>query len=207
MNRLIFASNNQGKIKEIQHHLTRFNIEIVPQSDFAVPDIEETGLSFVENALLKARHAAKLTGLPAMADDSGLSVDALHGAPGIYSARYAGEQASSSDNMTKLLAALADVPEAKRTASFHCVLVLLRSADDPIPIICHGQWSGRILKEAQGSQGFGYDPVFYLPEQACSAAQLSLDLKNQLSHRGKALQELIAHLAIETFIQENDQYR
>ncbi len=166
----------------------------MPQSDFGVPDADETGLTFVENAILKARNAAAHTGLAAIADDSGLEVDHLNGAPGIYSARYAGGGGSAANN-AKLLEALSGVDEARRSARFQCVLVYLRHADDPTPIICQGTWEGRILPTLQGDDGFGYDPLFYVPDEGCSAAELPAERKNTLSHRGQALQCLLAALA------------
>ena len=154
----------------------------------------ETGSTFVENAIIKARHAAKQTGLPAIADDSGLAVDALGGAPGVYSARYSGDQATDQSNITKLLDAMADVPKDKRQAKFLCVLVFMRHADDPTPIICQGEWAGEITTEQHGENGFGYDPVFWVEQQNCSSAQLLPEQKNELSHRGKALKLLLAQL-------------
>jgi XTP/dITP diphosphohydrolase len=159
-----------------------------------VVEVEETGLTFVENALLKARNATRHTGLPAIADDSGIEVDALHGAPGIYSARYAGEGASDARNLEKLLADLRDVPEARRTARFVCLMVYLRHELDPTPIICQGSWEGRVLFEPRGAGGFGYDPVFFVPTHSCSSAELPPEVKNQLSHRGQALRALVAAL-------------
>jgi XTP/dITP diphosphohydrolase len=164
---------------------------VLPLSDFGVESPEETGLSFIENAILKARHASKATGLPALADDSGLAIDALNGAPGIYSARYAGVGVTDADNIDKALKSLAGVPEAQRGARFHCVLALMQHAEDPMPLIAHGAWSGRILSARVGDGGFGYDPVFYVPEKDCAAAQLSKDEKNAISHRGKAIAELL----------------
>lgn len=187
--KIVFASNNQGKIQELKYFLP-----IVGQKDLGVSDIAETGLTFVENALLKARHAAKITGLPAIADDSGLLVDYLNGAPGIYSARYAGEQANTQDNIKKLLTELNHVPQEKRSAHFYCVLVLMRHALDPTPLICEGIWEGFILEVPVGDSGFGYDPIFYDPQQQCSAAQMSLVLKNEISHRGKALKQLLSRI-------------
>ncbi|MCB1785066.1 MAG: RdgB/HAM1 family non-canonical purine NTP pyrophosphatase [Gammaproteobacteria bacterium] len=192
--RVVLATGNPGKVKEFQELLAEHDVSIVPQSDFAVPDAEETGLTFVENAILKARNAAMHTGLPAIADDSGLEVDHLNGAPGIYSARYAGDAGSVANN-EKLLQALAGVPTQERGARFQCLLVYLRHADDPTPIICQGTWEGRILESAQGEAGFGYDPLFFVPTDNCSAAQLAADRKNSLSHRGQALQCLLAALA------------
>jgi len=187
---LVLASNNRGKIKEIQALLTGFQIR--PQADFGVTEAEEPAPTFVENALLKARHAARHCGLPTIADDSGLIVAALHGAPGVISARYAGAGASDQDNMDKLLHALAGLEEGQRSAQFVCVMVYLAHADDPCPLIAHGVWQGQILPYAQGSNGFGYDPVFWLPSLACTAAELSAELKNTLSHRGQALRQLVA---------------
>lgn len=189
---LVLASGNAGKIREIQAILAQQ--VIVPQAMFDVVECEETGGTFVENALLKARNAALQAGLPAIADDSGLIVDALHGAPGVYSARYAGVGASDQDNMHKLLAALAEVPDSQRRARFVCIIVLLRSADDPCPVIAEGVWEGQIAHAPLGGQGFGYDPVFWLPDQHCSAAQLPPELKNAQSHRGQALRQLLARL-------------
>lgn len=185
--RIVLASNNGGKVREIAQLLHDTAIEVVAQRAFGVPEVEETGLSFVENAILKARAAAQHSGCPALADDSGLEVDALHGAPGIRSARYAGPEASDADNIARLLAALDGVPEAERSARFQCLLVYLRHADDPTPLICQGTWDGRILEQPCGSGGFGYDPVFFVPDRGCSAAELDPATKNQLSHRGQAL--------------------
>ena len=194
MKRIVLASSNPGKVREINQLLAGLSIEVVPQSQFGVPDIEETGLSFIENALLKARNAAQHTGLPAIADDSGIEVDALNGAPGIYSARYSGVGASDQQNLDKLLEELKDVPQNLRSARFQCLMVYLRHAADPTPLICQGTWNGRILFEAQGINGFGYDPVFYVPTHDCSSAQLPPEVKNTLSHRGQALRKLLAAL-------------
>ena len=194
MQKVVLASGNKGKVREINQILAGLDIEVVPQTDFGVPDIEETGLTFVENAILKARNAAEHTGLPAIADDSGLEVDALQGAPGIYSARYAGAGATDQANLEKLLAALADVPEAERSARFQCLMVYMSHAGDPTPIICQGSWEGVITSEAQGDNGFGYDPVFYVPTHNCTSAQLSSEDKNALSHRGRALRCLVEAL-------------
>ena len=191
---IVLASSNAGKLREFNQLLGDLDIEVVPQSQFNVTDAEETGLTFVENAILKARNAAQHTNLPALADDSGLEVDALHGAPGIYSARYAGPQASDAENLEKLLAMLKDVPEEKRGARFQCVLVYLRHALDPTPLICQGTWEGRILTAPRGASGFGYDPVFFVPTHACSAAELPPETKNALSHRGQALRRLLVAL-------------
>ncbi len=192
--KIVLASNNPGKVREIGAMLADSGIEILPQSAFAVSEVEETGLTFVENALLKARHAAEHTGLPAIADDSGLVVDALNGAPGIYSARYAGENASDADNLHKLLEAMADVPDEQRSARFVCLMVFLRHAADPLPLICQGIWEGRITTAPSGAGGFGYDPVFFVPEKGCTSAELPPEEKNRLSHRGQALRCLTAAL-------------
>ena len=194
MQRIVLASNNQGKVREIGQLLADRDMQVVPQSEFNIPDAEETGLSFVENAILKARHAASLSGLPAIADDSGLEVDALNGAPGIYSARYAGNGATDAENNQKMLAALADVPDEARTARFQCLMVFMRHADDPTPLICQGTWEGRILHQPRGENGFGYDPLFLVPEKDCSSAELPANVKNAMSHRGKALQALLQKL-------------
>jgi XTP/dITP diphosphohydrolase len=194
MQDLILASSNAGKVREINQLLEPLQIRVRPQGEYGVPDAEETGLTFVENALLKARNAAAHTGLAAIADDSGIEVDALHGAPGIYSARYAGAGASDQANLEKLLAVLRDVPEAARTARFQCLLVYLRHADDPTPLICQGTWEGRILDAPRGENGFGYDPVFYVPTHDCTSAELPPEVKNALSHRGQALRKLVAAL-------------
>ncbi len=194
MKKIVLASNNQGKVREINQLLAGIDLEVVPQSAFGALDVEETGLTFVENAILKARHASHHTGLPAIADDSGLEVDALQGAPGIYSARYAGEGATDQANLEKLLHELAHVPEEERTARFQCLLVLMRHPTDPTPIICQGTWEGRILFEPRGSGGFGYDPVFFVPDQGCTSAELAPEDKNRLSHRGQALRALLEAL-------------
>ncbi len=194
MQDIVLASSNPGKVREINQVLAGLNVIVRPQGDFNVIDAEETGLTFVENAILKARNAAQHTGLPAIADDSGLEVDALAGAPGIYSARYAGAGATDLENLEKLLDALADVPEENRSARFQCLMVYMRHADDPTPLICQGSWEGRILTAARGSNGFGYDPVFYVPTHNCASAELAADIKNSLSHRGQALRQLVAAL-------------
>lgn len=188
---IVLASANKGKLKELQSQLAELAVEIIPQSQFAIVDADETGLSFVENAIIKARHAAKLSGLPAIADDSGLEVDYLHGQPGIYSARFAGNDATDAANNAKLLEQLAGVPEQQRSARFQCVLVYMRDANDPTPLICQGSWEGRILEQASGENGFGYDPLFYIEEKNCSSAELDASEKNRISHRGTALSKLI----------------
>jgi XTP/dITP diphosphohydrolase len=169
---------------------------VLPQSSFGVPEAEETGLTFVENAILKARNAARHTGLPALADDSGIEVDALNGAPGIYSARYAGPGATDEENLLKLLAALEGLPEDRRGARFQCVIAYLRHAEDPTPLICQGTWEGRILAAPRGANGFGYDPVFFVPEEGVSSAELAPEIKNRLSHRGQALRRLLEGLRV-----------
>lgn len=192
---LVLASNNQGKLNELTELLAPLGLVPVAQRELGVSEAEEPAITFVENAILKARHAASATGLPALADDSGLSVDILDGAPGVRSARYAGENANDQLNVEALLGALAGVPEAARGARFHCVLAYLRHADDPTPLIVHGQWAGRILESPSGAGGFGYDPVFFAPEFGCSAAELTRPQKASVSHRGKALRQLISALA------------
>lgn len=188
---IVLASNNAGKVREFNALLAGLDLEVVPQSQFGVAEVEETGLTFVENAILKARNAAQHALRPAIADDSGLEVDALDGAPGIYSARYAGPGASDAANLEKVLGMLNGVPEAKRTARFQCVLVYLRHALDPTPLIVQGTWEGRILDAPRGASGFGYDPVFFVPTHGCSAAELRPETKNALSHRGQALRRLL----------------
>jgi XTP/dITP diphosphohydrolase len=191
---IVLASSNPGKVREINQLLADLDLHVQPQSEYGVEDAEETGLTFVENAILKARNAARHTGLPAIADDSGIEVDALNGAPGIYSARFAGTGASDRDNLEKLLTDLQDVPDAERSARFQCLLVYLRHAADPTPLICQGTWEGRILAEPRGEHGFGYDPVFYVPTHDCSSAELPSAVKNALSHRGQALRKLVSAL-------------
>jgi len=193
--RVVLASNNAGKVREINQLLQNQQIQVIPQREFDIRDIEETGLTFVENAILKARHAAKESGLAAIADDSGLEVDALKGAPGIYSARFGGPGCNDQDNNNKLLESLRDVPEDERSARFQCLMVYMRHADDPTPIICQGTWEGRIMLKPQGENGFGYDPLFFVPQENCTSAQLSPEIKNSLSHRGQALNKLLAALS------------
>ncbi|MEJ2106125.1 MAG: RdgB/HAM1 family non-canonical purine NTP pyrophosphatase [Acidiferrobacteraceae bacterium] len=189
--RIVLASNNPGKVREIGQLLAPLELDVVPQSEFDVSEAEETGLTFVENAILKARHAATLTGLPAIADDSGIEVDALEGRPGIYSARFAGKGAGDTENLNKLLKELEGIPEEERSARFQCLMVYMRHGNDPTPIICQGTWEGRILTEARGSGGFGYDPVFLVPDRGCTSAELPAEEKNRLSHRGQALRKLL----------------
>lgn len=191
MQKVVLATGNPGKVRELADLLADFGLDIVAQTDLGVDSAEETGLTFIENAILKARHAAQVTGLPAIADDSGLAVDALGGAPGIYSARYAGIDASDRQNLDKLLAAMQNVPEGQRQAQFHCVLVYLRHADDPTPLVCHGSWAGEITRSPAGEGGFGYDPIFFVPELGKTAAELSKAEKLTISHRGQALKLLL----------------
>ncbi|MCP8899944.1 RdgB/HAM1 family non-canonical purine NTP pyrophosphatase [Gilvimarinus xylanilyticus] len=192
---VVLASSNPGKLKEFQQLLADVGFDVLPQGQFDVTDAEETGLSFVENAIIKARNACVATGLPALADDSGIEVDALEGRPGIYSARFAGPGATNESNNAKLLEQLQGVAPAARTARYQCVLVYMRHANDPTPIICQGSWEGRILEAPQGDGGFGYDPLFYVPSHECAAAELSKDEKGRISHRAKALQALLQNLS------------
>ena len=193
-NKIVLASGNAGKLREIQAVLDQQRFQLIQQSEFNVTEVAETGTTFVENAIIKARHAAQQVGLPALADDSGIEVDALQGAPGVYSARYAEAGANDESNNTKLLNALADVPDAKRSARFQCVIVYMRHAQDPMPIICQGTWEGRILHKITGPNGFGYDPLFYVPTHDSSSAELDPAEKNCISHRAQALQKLIVAL-------------
>lgn len=187
MQKVVLATGNPGKVNELADLLRDFGIDIVAQTSLGVESAEETGLTFIENAILKARHAAAQTGLPAIADDSGISVDALGGAPGIYSARYAGEDATDEQNLIKLLEAMKNVPDDQRQAQFNCVLVYLRHAEDPTPLVFHGRWHGVITHERKGQGGFGYDPIFYVPELGCTSAELTKAEKQAVSHRGRAL--------------------
>ena len=191
--RLVLASGNAGKLAELRELLgDRFTLHA--QSEFGLGDADETGLSFIENAILKARHAARVTGLPALGDDSGLCVDALDGAPGLYSARYAGTHGDSDANIDKLLREIDGIDDPARTARFVCVLALVRNADDPMPLVAEGRWEGRVLRARRGGNGFGYDPVFFSPLHGCSAAELPADVKNRDSHRGQALAALRVRL-------------
>ncbi len=194
MTRIVLASGNKGKLREFSamfsEHFANDNVKLIPQTELNVSDADETGLSFVENAIIKARHACQVTGLPALADDSGIEIDALDGAPGIYSARYSGE--GDQANNAKVLENMKGIPEAQRTARFQCVLVYMRHAEDPTPQVFQGAWEGVILTEPSGTEGFGYDPIFYVPSEQCSAAELSRERKNNLSHRGQAIQQLLA---------------
>jgi len=188
--RLVVASSNQGKLVEIREVLAGLHVELVAQGEIGIGDADEVADTFIENALLKARHAARLSGLPALGDDSGICVDALGGAPGLYSARYAGAHGDAAANIAKLLAALRDVTDSARSANFYCVVVLLRHADDPAPLIAEGRWQGRILAAPRGSGGFGYDPVFFDPLLGRGAAELDAVTKNRVSHRGQALSHM-----------------
>ena len=191
IDRIVLASGNAGKVREINRLFAGSGIEILPQSDFDVPDVPETGTTFVENAIIKARHAAKCTGLPAIADDSGIEVDALDARPGVYSARYAGENASDEANNRKMLEELEGVPDAQRTARYQCLLVFMRAHTDPVPLITQGSWEGRILHAPRGDGGFGYDPIFYVPTHQCSGGELPLEVKNTISHRARALNAML----------------
>ncbi len=191
MKKVVLATGNAGKVRELAGLLADFGLDVVAQTELGVSSAEETGLTFIENAILKARHAAQVTGLPAIADDSGLAVNALGGAPGIYSARYAGEEASDQKNLEKLLIALKDVPDTERQAQFHCVLVYMRHAEDPTPLVFHGCWDGIITRTPAGEGGFGYDPIFYIPGEGKTASQLTREEKSAISHRGQALKLLL----------------
>jgi XTP/dITP diphosphohydrolase len=191
MKKLVLASSNPGKLHEITSIMQPLNIAVLPQSQFAIPDADETGTTFVENALLKARHACIASQLPALADDSGLIIDALEGRPGIYSARYAGKDTPYPEKLQQLLAELHTVPAEQRTARFYCAIALLRFPTDPAPLICVGQWEGHIAFSPQGAHGFGYDPIFYVADYHCTAAELDTAVKNRISHRAQALQQLM----------------
>jgi len=193
MSKIVLATGNAGKLKELQQMLGNTGTEFITQKSLGIRDVEETGLTFVENAIVKARHACAASGLPAIADDSGLEVDALHGEPGIYSARFAGLNATDSENNLKLLTRLDGVPDEKRGARFQCVIVFMRGPFDATPLICRGTWEGRILHAPAGMHGFGYDPLFYVPEHDCASAELDPVIKNSISHRAQALRHLIKH--------------
>jgi XTP/dITP diphosphohydrolase len=195
MKKIVLASGNKGKLREFQELLSGCGFDVVPQSDFFSENAEETGLTFVENAIIKARYACAKTGLPALADDSGIEVDALNGKPGIYSARFAGPAANDEKKNQKLLQELKDVSPSQRSARYHAVLAFMRHAEDPTPILCHGVWEGMILPAPQGEGGFGYDPLFFVPTHNCASAQLAKEEKNRISHRGKAMQELLQKLS------------
>jgi len=192
MSKIVLASGNKGKLREFAQLLAPLNIDIVPQSEFNVVEAEETGLSFVENAIIKARNACQQTGLPAISDDSGIEVDALRGEPGIFSSRYAGADATDQDNIDALLSALVEVPETERSARFQCVVVYMRHAEDPTPLICQGTWHGQIMMQQSGDGGFGYDPIFFVAETETSAAELSSEQKHAISHRGQAMRSFIS---------------
>lgn len=194
MEKVVLATGNKKKVEELNALLADLDYAVVPQSEFNVESVPETGTTFVENAIIKARHAARVTGLPAIADDSGIEVDALLGRPGVYSARYAGEDASDEDNLEKLLEDMNGVPAVLRSARYWCVLVYMRHADDPTPIICQASWEGSLATEPVGENGFGYDPIFNVPDLNCTAAELDPATKNSLSHRGKALAKLVKAL-------------
>ncbi len=193
-NRVVLASGNAGKLREIAQLLEGLNLEILPQSEFDVPEIEETGLTFVDNAILKARNAAHHTGLPAIADDSGIAVDVLRGRPGIYSARFAGVGASDEENLEKLIRMVKPFPDEERTARFICSMVYIRHEEDHVPVIAEGVWEGQLITESKGDNGFGYDPIFYLSSHQCTSAELPPEIKNKLSHRGQALRKLLGQL-------------
>lgn len=194
LHKVVLASGNTGKLREINAMLAGSHLLAVSQQEFNVPDIEETGRTFIENAILKARNAATHSGLPAIADDSGIEVPALNGEPGIYSARYAGAGATDEENLNKLVDEVKKLPEEKRQARFVCLMVYLRHPDDPVPIIAEGTWDGIVITEPRGENGFGYDPVFYLPDRDCTSAELEPEIKNRISHRGQALAKLINKL-------------
>ncbi len=196
--KIVIASGNKGKLREFAELLANFKLVGIPQTDFDIPSPEETGLSFVENAIIKARFASDKTGLPSLADDSGIEVDALHGAPGIYSARYAGTDADDSQNNAILLAKLKDLPLPERTARYRCVIVLMHHGNDPTPLICQGSWEGKIGFEPKGKSGFGYDPLFLPTGKTCTAAELNANEKNRISHRAIAMQNLLKELKLET---------
>jgi len=191
MQKIVLASSNSGKLREIQQVLKHLNLQLLPQSEFDISDADETGLSFIENAIIKARHASAISGLPALADDSGLEVDVLQGRPGIYSSRYAGDMATDADNVKKLLSDMEGIVSLRRSARFQCVLAFIRYPEDPTPLIAQGSWDGFILEETRGQKGFGYDPVFYIPEHQRAAAELDPEIKNQHSHRARALKKLV----------------
>jgi len=194
---IVLASGNRGKLTELTDLLRDVPVTVVAQSDFNVPEAVESGLSFIENAIIKARNAAAFTECPALADDSGIAVDALAGAPGIYSARYAGDGASDVENLEKLLADTDHVPDEQRQCCFICVAAFVRNATDPLPVVCEGIWSGRLLRAPVGTYGFGYDPIFYVPERNSSSAELESEVKNKISHRAQALRQMVRVLSDE----------
>jgi XTP/dITP diphosphohydrolase len=193
--KIALATTNAGKIREFTALFAKLPYSFVDQTQLGIASCEETGLTFVENAIIKARHLATHWQLPVIADDTGLVIDALHGRPGVYSARYAGPSAISQDNVAKVLQEMQNVPQEQRTAHFCCVIVYLRDAEDPAPLICQGRWDGAILTEARGSNGFGYDPIFFVPSHACAAAELSLEVKNNISHRATAMRQLVDEMS------------
>jgi XTP/dITP diphosphohydrolase len=195
MKKLVVASSNPGKLRELLQLFASTEYELFPQSEYSVPEVAETGTTFVENAIIKARNAAQHTGFAALADDSGIEVDALDGAPGVYSARFAGAGASDAENNALLVEKLYSVPDSQRRARYRAVIVFMRNSADPSPLICEGSWEGEIILEPRGNGGFGYDPYFYLPDQGCTSAELSAEHKNKLSHRGQALRKLIRRMA------------
>ena len=197
MKKLVVASSNPGKLRELVQLFDGLGYQLYPQSEFGVVEVPETGTTFVENAIIKARNAAQHTGFAAIADDSGIEVDALNGEPGVYSARFAGANASDEANNALLVEKLRSVPEQQRSARYRAVIVYMRNANDPSPIICEGSWEGSIILEPRGQGGFGYDPYFYLADQGCTSAELSAELKNQLSHRGHALRKLLEKLSLQ----------
>lgn len=196
MQRIVLASNNAGKLREISAMVADRDLQVESQSAFNVPEVAETGTTFIENAIIKARNASQLSDLPAIADDSGIEVMALGGRPGIYSARYAGEGASDRENLEKLIEDVKNLPEERRAARFVCVMVFIRHAGDPVPLVAEGIWNGIAVTEPKGSNGFGYDPMFYVPTHDCTSAELPPDVKNQISHRGQALRKLIEQLKL-----------
>jgi len=200
IDKIVLASSNAGKLREINKLFAGCGVEIVPQSDFDVPEVAETGTTFVENAIIKARHAAEHTGLPAIADDSGIEVDALHARPGVWSARYAGDKASDEDNNNKMLEELEGVTETERSARYQCLIVFMRDHTDPVPIITQGSWEGRILEAPRGDGGFGYDPIFYVPTHECSGGELQLEVKNTISHRAIALNAMLEEFRKHNYI-------
>ncbi len=201
-NTIVLASNNKGKLREFHKMFNHYGIDIVSQSEYQVDDADETGLSFIENAIIKARHACEKTQQPAIADDSGLAIDALNGAPGIYSARYAGEHGNDRANNQKVLNDLQGQPEDNRKGQFICALAYMRHANDPTPIVCQASWEGVILDHERGTNGFGYDPLFWLPEHQCCSAELAPELKNTISHRARALEQLVGALKAQGLLQD-----
>lgn len=199
MKEIVLATNNNGKVDEFHDFFAGMNVKFVPQSKFAVKSVDEVGLTFIENAIIKARHAAKLTGLPAIGDDSGLSIDALNGAPGIHTARYGGEHGNFTKNIEKVLSELKSISEEKRTAQVHCVLAYMRHELDPVPIICHGVWEVMISFEPKGTKGFGFDPIIYVPSHQCTAGEMDPEVKNSISHRAKAVKQLLSKVETSSF--------